>query len=70
MRDEESYYSLYPDTVLDKPFVDCLGWMGHEDSASKIGLSQNKRQAHSMVKVKTSVDAMVSLCRRDWRVDH
>lgn len=29
------------DTVLDKPFVDSLGGMGHEDSASEVGLGQD-----------------------------
>lgn len=42
--------------------------MGHEDSASKVSLGQNKWQAHGMVEVETSMNAMVSLCRRNGKV--
>lgn len=41
------------DAVLDKPSVDSLGWMCHEDPALEVGLGQDVRQRGGVVDVET-----------------
>lgn len=39
--------------VLDEPLVDGLGWMGHEDAASEVGLGQDIGEGGGMVDMET-----------------
>ena len=59
----EAVCLLYSDTVLYEPFVYRLCWMGHEDTASEVGLGQDEWQGHSMVEMETSMEKVVSTCR-------
>lgn len=47
------------DVVLDQPFVDGLGSMGHEDSAFEVGLAENVGQCGGVVDVKAAVKKQI-----------
>lgn len=43
----------HSDRVLDQPFVDGFGWVGHEDSAFEIGFCKDVREGGCMVEMET-----------------
>jgi hypothetical protein len=47
---------------LDKPFIDSLCWMRHEDSALEIRFGQDVRKGSGMVDMKTWSRSQHYLC--------
>lgn len=39
--------------ILDEPFVDCLGGMGHEDSTAEVGFGKNVGEGGGMIEMET-----------------
>lgn len=47
------------DTVLYQPFIDCLGWMCHENPSTKVCLGKHVGQGGRMVQVKAAIGSLV-----------